>query len=261
MPKNLFGYLYFTLLIFSLSACTTLHKADGPPKRNKDITSIPDAQPKIEPKSQYGNPYFYEVFGKRYYVLPTGVGYSEEGIASWYGAKFHHHLTSNHEIYDLYQMTAAHKTLPLPIYAKVTNLENGKHVIVKINDRGPFVNDRLIDLSYVAAKKLGMIAKGTARVKVETIVFDVSKKRHRKVSVPKREIYLQLGAYRHMENAEKVLQQVEQFSQIPCTIHTAVVGSQMLYQVRMGPLEDVKNAYLLAQKLGFSKPLEITQIV
>ena len=131
--------------------------------------SVPDAIPRIEPRARSGNPPFYEVFGKRYYVLSSSVGYWERGVASWYGPGFHRVRTSTGEPYDMYAMTAAHKTLPLPAYVRVTNLLNGRSVVVRVNDRGPFVGNRIIDLSYTAAAKLDMLRNGTAMVEVRTI--------------------------------------------------------------------------------------------
>jgi rare lipoprotein A len=125
--------------------------------------------PRIEPRSRYGNPPFYDVFGKRYYVLSSSVGYWERGVASWYGPGFHKVRTSTGEPYDMYGMTAAHKTLPLPAYVRVTNLQNGRSVVVRVNDRGPFVGNRIIDLSYTAAAKLDMLRNGTALVEVRAI--------------------------------------------------------------------------------------------
>lgn len=142
---------------------------DGPPLIDCDITNIPNAVPKLEPLSRYGNPSTYEVLGNRYNVMPHASGYQAEGTASWYGRKFHGQRTSSGEPYDMFGMTAAHRSLPLPTYAKVKNLNNGREVIVKINDRGPFVKDRLIDLSYAAAKKLGIHATGTAKVLIAAI--------------------------------------------------------------------------------------------
>jgi rare lipoprotein A len=131
--------------------------------------SVPDAMPRIEPRSRYGNPPFYEVFGKRYYVLSSSVGYWERGVASWYGPGFHKVRTSTGEPYDMYGMTAAHKTLPLPAYVRVTNLQNGRSIVVRVNDRGPFVGNRIIDLSYTAAAKLDMLRNGTALVEVRAL--------------------------------------------------------------------------------------------
>ena len=131
--------------------------------------SVPDAIPRVEPRSRYGNPPFYDQFGKRYYVLSSSVGYWERGIASWYGPGFHEERTSTGEPYNMYGMTAAHKTLPLPAYVRVTNLQNGRSVVVRVNDRGPFVGNRIIDLSYTAAAKLDMLRNGTALVEVRAI--------------------------------------------------------------------------------------------
>ncbi|HEX4376898.1 MAG TPA: septal ring lytic transglycosylase RlpA family protein [Steroidobacteraceae bacterium] len=130
---------------------------------------VPDAIPKFEPRSQYGNPPFYTVNGHRYTVLASSNGYVERGVASWYGTEFHGLKTSTGEPYDMFAMTAAHKTLPLPCYARVTNLTNGRSVVVRINDRGPFVDNRIIDLSYSAANRLDMIRRGTAFVQVEVL--------------------------------------------------------------------------------------------
>ena len=150
----------FIILIFiSLYSCTVITK--------KNINS--EVIPKVEKYSKYGNPKSYKVFGKRYYTKKTHIGYSKKGIASWYGKKFHGRLTSSRETYDMNKLTAAHKSLPIPCYARVTNLSNNKSVVVRINDRGPFIKGRIIDLSHAAAKKLGIVLKGTARVHVETI--------------------------------------------------------------------------------------------
>lgn len=161
-----------------LSACTHLasvggkgEKDSGPLWKPRNLSKVPDAKPKWEPKSKRGNHSPYKVFGKKYHVLNSSENYSKKGLASWYGRKFHGRTTSSGEVYDMFQMTAAHKSLPLPTYARVTNLDNGRQVVVKINDRGPFVHDRLIDLSYTAATKLDFADKGVANVKVETITF------------------------------------------------------------------------------------------
>ncbi|MEO8064711.1 MAG: septal ring lytic transglycosylase RlpA family protein [Pseudomonadota bacterium] len=139
-----------------------------------DVLNIPDAVPRAEARGTRGNPPFYEVFGKRYYVMASSQGWVERGTASWYGPGFHAASTSMGEPYDMYAMTAAHKTLPLPAYAEVTNLRNGKKVIVRINDRGPFVGDRIIDLSYTAAAKLDMLLQGTAPVEVRVLTPGVT---------------------------------------------------------------------------------------
>lgn len=143
--------------------------ADSAPELSEDISALPEPVPKNEPRSRYGNRTPYVVLGETYNVLPTAKGYVERGIASWYGTKFDGRATSNFEAYDMYQFTGAHKTLPLPSYVRVTNLDNSRSVIVRINDRGPFYQGRLIDLSYAAAIKLGVNIHGTAPVEVRAI--------------------------------------------------------------------------------------------
>ncbi|MGH8581722.1 MAG: septal ring lytic transglycosylase RlpA family protein [Gammaproteobacteria bacterium] len=134
-----------------------------------DVTRIPNAVPRAEPRSRYGNPESYEVFGERYFPIKSSEGYFERGFASWYGPDFHLRRTSSGETYDMYQMTAAHRILPLPTYVEVTNVENGRKAVVRVNDRGPFKDDRVIDLSYTAAKKLGVYARGTALVELRAL--------------------------------------------------------------------------------------------
>ena len=155
------------LFLFLLTGCQSIHK-DGPPLFPRNVTHIPNAVPKSEAHSPRGNKP-YEVFGQKYHPLKSSKNYKESGLASWYGRKFHGNKTSSGEPYDLYGMTAAHRTLPLPTYARVTNTHTGKSIIVKINDRGPFHSNRLIDLSYAAARKLGIYGQGTGHVTVEAI--------------------------------------------------------------------------------------------
>ena len=154
----------------SLSACVPVGVGSAGPGLVSDdginFDEIPDAVPRAEFKSRSGNPATYVIDGVTYHVMDTSAGYREEGIASWYGGYFHGRRTSSGDVYDMYQMTAAHKSLPLPTYVRVTNLENGNSVVLRVNDRGPFVGDRVIDLSYAAAERLGMAARGTERVMV-----------------------------------------------------------------------------------------------
>lgn len=145
------------------------HERDRPPPPGavpRDIAHTPDAVPRHEPRSRYGNPASYVVFGRTYHTLASAEGYRERGIASWYGEKFHGRRTSSGEPYDMYAMTAAHKTLPLPTYVRVTHLGNGRSIVVRVNDRGPFHDKRIIDLSYAAAMRLGMVEQGQAEVEV-----------------------------------------------------------------------------------------------
>ena len=159
-------------VIAGLSACSTpkvFEPGDAAPANPRDVSSVQNAVPRTEAPSRYGNPDSYVVYGKRFHTRKSSQGYKEKGGASWYGTKFHGRRTSSGEPYDMYAMTAAHKTLPLPSYVEVTNLENGRKVIVRVNDRGPFHDGRIIDMSYAAAVKLGMLGKGTARVEVRAI--------------------------------------------------------------------------------------------
>ncbi len=145
---------------------------DAYPEEPPDVSRVPDAIPRHEPHSRGGNRSSYEVWGKTYHVLPDASGYAKQGTASWYGEKFHGYATSNGEIYDMYKMSAAHRSLPLPTFARVTSLDNGRSVIVRVNDRGPFHSDREIDLSYAAAARLDILDNGTGRVRVEAIDVD-----------------------------------------------------------------------------------------
>ena len=182
----------------------------GPPSPEA-LAAIPDAVPRIEPRSLRGNPAMYEVFGKRYFVMASGEGYRERGVASWYGPDFHAKATSSGEPYDMYAMTAAHKTLPLPTYVRVTNVTNGRSIVVRVNDRGPFVGNRIIDLSYTAAHKLDMTRAGTAVVEVEALTPGSLDDAARGVSAAQRTpalapapLYLQAGAFGQAANARQL---------------------------------------------------------
>ncbi len=149
---------------------------------------------------------FYEVFGQRYYPMTSAIGFTQKGLASWYGPKFHGNKTSIGETFDMYKMTAAHKTLPLPSKVRVTNLENGKQIVVRVNDRGPFVKDRIIDLSFAAAKALGLDKKGTELVAVEVLASPVGQDRKTASLLFPGKIVYQLGAFRIEKNAVTFLE-------------------------------------------------------
>ncbi|PCJ32657.1 MAG: septal ring lytic transglycosylase RlpA family lipoprotein [Gammaproteobacteria bacterium] len=238
-----------------LLACGSVtKKQDSAPKRAADVSSVQNAIPKDEPKSKYGNPAHYEVFGKRYYTLKTSRGYHEKGIASWYGTKFHGRRTSSGEVYDMYAMTAAHKTLPLPTYVEVTNLDNGRKVIVKVNDRGPFHGNRLIDLSYSAATKLGIIGKGTGNVDIRAVsVGDTAISSPAKVSYSPIQntagLYLQLGAFATLNRAEQLRRDIQQEVSDTVLIVPLLKADMKLYRVRIGPLVNVEYGDSLAQQL------------
>ena len=221
-----------------------------------------DAVPRAEPVSKRGNPDSYVVFGKRYYVLPTAQDYKERGIASWYGKKFHGRQTSNGESYNMYAMTAAHKTLPLPSYVRVTNLKNRRSVILRVNDRGPFVDNRIIDLSYTAAEKLDVIQTGTALVEVEVVgpgeASNVRRVEPRyKEAVDWRDeshlsnrIYIQIGAFSLRANAEKLLNRLLGASINNVKILEIQGGDAALHRVRIGPLDTIVVTDQVVAKLS-----------
>ncbi len=228
---------------------------DRAPTYSPDVSNIPNAVPRNEPKSRYGNPAYYEVFGKRYYTLNSSKGYREQGIASWYGKKFHGRRTSSGETYDMYAMTAAHTTLPLPTYVEVTNLENGRKIIVRVNDRGPFHDNRLIDLSYVAAKKIGIISKGTGMVEVRAITHNDN---YIASSTPVRNrttsayvgLYLQVGAFSTSTGADQLKMQLQRQIDDEILIMPFRKLAGNIYRVRVGPLRNVKYGDELAKQLA-----------
>lgn len=245
-----------------LSGCATTPSSSPQSSRYEhDQDFTPDATaensgeaqepvPKAEPRSAMGNPASYQVLGKEYQVMPDASGYREQGVASWYGMKFHGHRTSNGEIYDVYQYTAAHKTLPLPSYVKVTRLDNGKSVIVRVNDRGPFHEGRIIDLSYAAAVKLGINRQGTAKVEVEVVQPPADD--------PVR--WVQVSALSDLSAAQALqhkLQQGIQPLQWPVII-TSQEGAKPLHKVRIGPVPEGEQLKAVLEKLkeiNVSNPL------
>ncbi len=245
---------FFTLTIV-LSACGRSPTIDGPPPGSVDVASVPDAQPKVEPRSRYGNPSSYTVYGRRYYTLGTSDGYRERGIASWYGIKFHGRRTSSGDDYDMYAMSGAHKTLPLPTYVRVTNLENRRSVVLRVNDRGPFHANRIIDLSYAAASKLGILAKGTGYV--EVVALDprspepvMEKKATPSPATEAVQLYLQTGSFSVRANAEQMKWRMQSVSGGPVNIEPVQIGGRTTYRVRVGPIANVTKADRLAQQIA-----------
>lgn len=281
------------LLSLSLLASCGGSVKDSPPRGSVSIPG--DAVPRPEARSRYGNGPEYEVFGKRYTVMSSGTGYSERGVASWYGQKFHGRLTSNRETYDMYGMTAAHKTLPLPTYVRVRNLRNNRSIVVRVNDRGPFVNNRIIDLSYTAALKLDMIQDGTSLVEVTAITFDPPSGDHpvRQVAPPQPEpvraampppveavsvnseqdqepepeleadkIYVQVGAFGTRANAERQTAAISDAHIANVFIHPDTRASPTLYRVRIGPIHDVIQYDVIVEELesiGIADPYLILE--
>ncbi|MBV1786724.1 septal ring lytic transglycosylase RlpA family protein [Marinobacterium sp. D7] len=247
-------------------------KHDRYPDRPVDVSAVPDAVPRYEPKSRGGNKSPYRVLGQSYYVLDSAKGYRERGTASWYGEKFHGHLTSNGETYDMYKMSAAHKSLPLPTFARVTNLDNGRQVIVRVNDRGPFHDDRLIDLSYAAASRLEMLGKGTARVEVEAIdpsawgsatvlasaqTGNTTTGSATAANADATGRFLQVGAYSSNGAAQRVQSELQATSDgVPVLVRAVERGGSQLYRVLIGPLQgSAEDLIARVQSAGHPAPI------
>jgi rare lipoprotein A len=278
-----------------LAGCGLLKRAPetsvpdaGLPTPPRDLAAIPDAVPRDEPRSRYGNPETYEVFGRRYKVMKSAKGHVERGLASWYGPGFHSERTSSGDPYDMYAMTAAHKTLPIPAYVRVTNLENGRSVVVRVNDRGPFVGDRIIDLSYTAAWKLDMLRAGTAKVEIRVLepgkrsatattataataaataastaastaavatapppplTASAPPPTARAVGDPSRGRFLQAGSFASRANAAALADRLTAAGIAGATIRESQVGERTLYRVRVGPVADAVQASQLTEQL------------
>ncbi len=244
--------LLFPLVI--LSACTTEPTVDSAPEQVAvNIEAIPDAVPRYEPRTRAGNPESYEVLGKRYVTLKASKGFRQKGVASWYGTKFHGRKTANGETYNMYAMTAAHKTLPIPSYVRVTNLNNQRSVIVRINDRGPFHGNRIIDLSYAAAAKLDIIQTGTGYVEIEALEPGPQQVQAQKQFMPdnalKGDFYLQLGAFREKFNALQLQRKVAGISTEKTAIQTAKHPTGVVYKVLLGPFQSESRAQQISEKL------------
>ncbi|HHH39857.1 MAG TPA: septal ring lytic transglycosylase RlpA family protein [Sedimenticola sp.] len=251
-------------LALALGACTTAPPVPTPPQaggagdsapaRRLDPEQIADAVPRDEPRSRYGNPASYVVRGKRYRVMENGRGHVERGIASWYGTKFHGRRTSSGEPYDMYAMTAAHKTLPLPSYVRVTNLRNGRSAVVRVNDRGPFHENRIIDLSYAAATKLGILGEGTGLVEIEVIEpSDPPAPPGESPQPPPAKaaagVYVQAGAFTSLENARRLQQRLQQTLGQPTRIQAVKDPARPLFRVQIGPLPHPEQAGSISGRL------------
>jgi rare lipoprotein A len=249
-----------------------------------DVARVPDAVPRTEPRSAHGNPPFYEVYGKRYQVMASASGFVERGVASWYGPDFHGHNTSSGEPYDMYAMTAAHKTLPLPCYARITNLANGKSVVVRINDRGPFVANRIVDLSYSAALRLDLVRTGTGFVELralepgeDTLYAAAAPPAPAPVQGPSApepmitappvatepagagalvlaphdlSLYIQVGAYGDPANASRVLTRLQAAGVPRAWVQAVASNGRTLQRVRIGPIASVADYDQLAARLA-----------
>ena len=261
----LLGVCSLGLLACSSQPSRYQHKQDFTPQKKLNVQALQEPKVQYEPLSRRGNPESYVVFGKRYSVMKSAKGYQEEGEASWYGMKFHGHETSNGEIYDVYQFTAAHKSLPLPTYVRVTRVDTGKSVIVRVNDRGPFHGKRIIDLSYAAAIKLGIDKVGVARVRVEALEPEkpftpVVSPTNEKTSAAKESAlgaeqrWIQVGAFAELNSALKLQRRLEEHlmgSPWPIVISR----SEQVHRVRIGPVPLGKE---LEQVLSQLEAVDIT---
>jgi rare lipoprotein A len=263
-----------------LAGCSTLASRPPAPPAPAPAPEIlapplqlpPDPVPRAEPRSRYGNPASYEVFGRRYFVLADASGFRERGTASWYGPGFHGERTSSGEPYDMYGMTAAHKTLPLPAYVRVENLGNGRAVVVRVNDRGPFVGDRIIDLSYSAAAKLDMLRNGTAPVEITVVDAAAASDPGAaqvapaatpvapgvpapvaQVALPITGQFLQAGAFGSRDNAERLASRLRAagFSGIELQPTVSASGAALL-RVCLGPVASATEADDVIERLALA---------
>lgn len=275
-------------LPLAIAGCGVVPDRDGPPLFLPCPNDAPNAVPRVEPKSRYGNPSSYVVRGKRYYVSPTSRGYVKRGLASWYGRAFHGNPTSSREPYDMCAMTAAHRSLPLPTYVRVTNLENNRWAIVRVNDRGPFYPNRIIDLSYAAALKLRLARKGTAFVEVRAIdpsgfarasgPIDATPEKAERLadSTPREtrpakdaetakpassqeplressgegDLYLQVGAFANRASAERLKTRLRASVEGDVRIDAMQDDGRTLYKVQVGPFHDPAHADRIGEELA-----------
>ena len=233
--------LLINALLLLLTGCFS-HGDSAPKHQRKHMKHIKPARPHPEPKSRFGNPSSYVVRGKRYFVRPDSHDFTQVGYASWYGTKFNGRLTSNREHYNVWAMTGAHKTLPLPTYVRVTNLNNHRSVIIRINDRGPFHGDRILDLSFAAAKKLGITGHGTAKVRIESIEYSTIRPA------------IQVAAFSTLKHAERASDDLKKFTRY-VSIEAHPHHDTHLYMVMIQPRiitntlkEHLKNHYHVTLK-------------
>lgn len=252
MLLRTFIYFIFVIVLTSCSSGRYQQNKDSVPTREPLEHELQDPIPRAENKSRGGNKH-YQVFGKSYKVLSSAENFKEKGIASFYGEKFHGHLTSNGEIYDMYAMTAAHKHLPLPTYVRVTNLNNKKSIIVRVNDRGPFHPGRIIDLSYSAAYKLGFTKAGTAPVEIEAITnFSPKVVTQTATNIPdpletkkQKEHFIQVFATANKEQAQKLVQALSALYQQP----VKAINENHIHRILIGPISNASERFLLLQTL------------
>ena len=288
MEIRVFRILYLMAILAVIDACSSVSPPqvenpnagrysimqDRAPESSININNIPEVV--IEPvvRTIAGNRSPYAVLGKSYFVLPSEEGYSERGIASWYGEKFHGHKTSNGEVFDMYQVSAAHKSLPIPSFLRVTNLDNNRSIIVRVNDRGPFHDNRIIDLSYAAALKLGYADIGTARVQLDAIITEelssglefrgnIEPRTLPSVSRIFKNQYLQVAALSNQASAVRLLAKLEKMMERPVFINPIKDSTgNTLFRVRIGPIDDLAELETITRKLvaaDFGMPYPVRQ--
>ena len=229
------------LLAIIVASCSMIRQRDGnyyaddgpPLSTGPNPASVPNAQPRVEALSRIGNAP-YTALGKRYHPMSSAKGYKVRGVASWYGRMFHGRQTSSGEVYDMYAMTAAHPTLPLPSYVRVKSLDNGREIIVRVNDRGPFLGGRIIDLSYMAARKLGMVARGTAKVQVSIISSGSADSKSQRSEATG--VFLQAGSFRLPGNARILQRRLVAAGFKTTEVVRTSINNTIYYRVRVGPV-------------------------
>ncbi len=255
--KSISTFLFFSAFLM-IGGCSTTSKnlqiKDGAPLSASipaNIATIPNAVPRHEPRTRAGNPPDYRINGKHYTVLASSKNYKKRGIASWYGTKFHGRKTANGESYDMFAMTAAHKTLPIPSYVRVTNLNNQRSVIVRINDRGPFHGGRIIDLSYAAAVKLGIQQTGTGFVEIQALEPKPQSRLQPSANSEESSIiYLQVGAFSNQFNARELLDRINDKTLPHCRILSPAPDGEAVYRVQLGPVDSLAEANRIAARLA-----------
>lgn len=240
------------LVLLAIAGCAREPLRPAPPPTPVPVPMpVPSPTPgdpgvaREEPRSAYGNPPFYEVGGRRYVVLPSAAGYVEQGVASWYGPDFHGGRTATGETYDMNGMTGAHPTLPLPTWVRVTNLENGRSVVVRLNDRGPFARDRIIDLSRAAAEALDMVRAGTARVEVRSLAQAGAAP----TATAPAAYYAQAGAFGRRENAEALAERLRATGIEGVAVTEVSEQGRTLFRVRAGPAASLAEFDRLVERL------------
>jgi len=271
------------LLISVLAACSTAPphnpndgrysiSQDRAPTTVLDIAAIPEVVPEPISRTSAGNRSPYTVLGNTYTVMDTEEGYRETGVASWYGEKFHGHKTSNGETFDMYLASAAHKSLPIPSFLRVTNLDNNRSMVVRVNDRGPFHGDRIVDLSYAAATKLGYVDTGTARVLLESVIAKGDDRAISRRDIPANEVlnagasgnrYLQIGAYSELRSAQQISRELESLTNFPVIIRSVnTAANGVLHRVRVGPISDPGQIQQITQSVvaaNLGSPYTVTE--